>query len=321
MTGLERIGVYGWPWGRTPPTIDGVAELACHAERLGFDSVHTGWHATLPTDWIYAAFGNRYIVDPFVVLPVIVERTSRIRVGLNAAPLPSRHPFTWAQYLASLDVHSGGRTIAGVAAGWWADDFRIGGVTLKGRGARMDEALDIVTRLWAGRASTQPDGFWDAAGLELDPKPVQQPQPLWVGGGDRSIERTARFASALMPLFMSPKSVHELRAKLQEAAERHGRHVELALMTCAVVSDDENYLEREARPKLHELASFNEVPEAPDDCVVCGPPERCADQVRRFFDAGVDYLVLDYQFFGLESADFARAQMSRFAETVAPLLR
>jgi alkanesulfonate monooxygenase SsuD/methylene tetrahydromethanopterin reductase-like flavin-dependent oxidoreductase (luciferase family) len=92
------------------------------------------------------------------------------------------------------------------------------------------------------------------------------------------------------------------------------------MMTCAVVSEDENYLEREARPKLHELASFTEAPEAPDDCVVCGPPARCADQVRRFFDAGIDYLVLDYQYFGLENGDFAKEQMSRFAETVAPLL-
>ena len=81
-------------------------------------------------------------------------------------------------------------------------------------------------------------------------------------------------------------------------------------------SDDEG----SARPKLLELASFDAAPEPHEDRVVCGPPGHCADQVRRLFEAGIDYLVLDFQYFGLESADFAREQISRFAESVAPLL-
>jgi alkanesulfonate monooxygenase SsuD/methylene tetrahydromethanopterin reductase-like flavin-dependent oxidoreductase (luciferase family) len=314
VTGLERIGVYVWPWGATPPTVGSIAEQAAHAERLGFDSVHIGCHTTLPTSWIYAGFGNRSIVDQLVVLPVIVERTAHVRVALNAAPLPTRHPFLWAQYLASLDVHSGGRTIAGLAAGWWTDDFRIGGASQAERGARMDEALDVVTRLWAGEAITEPGRFWDAVGLALDPRPLQQPLPVWVGGSERSLERAARFGSAWMPVFKSPASLRDLRTKLDKAAARHGRRVELAVMTCAVVSDDDGYLEREARPKLLELASFDGPPEDPEACVVCGSSESCAEQVRRLFEAGADYVVLDFQLFGLESEARAREQMSRFAE-------
>jgi alkanesulfonate monooxygenase SsuD/methylene tetrahydromethanopterin reductase-like flavin-dependent oxidoreductase (luciferase family) len=314
VTGLDRIGVYVWPWGTTPPTVDGIAEQAAHAERVGFDSVHVGCHTTLPTSWIYAELGNRSIVDPLVVLPVIVERTTRVRVALNAAPLPTRHPFLWAQYLASLDVHSGGRTIAGLAAGWWADDFRIGGASIRERGARMDEALGVVTRLWAGEPIAEPGRFWDATGLALDPRPVRQPLPVWVGGSERSIARAARFGSAWMPLFRSPASVRGLRTKLDEAAARHGRQVELAVMTCAVVSDDDRYIEREARPKLLELASFDGAPAEPEACVVCGPPAVCVEQVYRLFEAGADYVVLDFQLFGLESPAFAREQMSRFAD-------
>lgn len=157
----------------------------------------------------------------------------------------------------------------------------------------------------------------DAAGLVLDPRPVRQPLPVWVGGSDRAIERAARFGSAWMPLFRSPESVRSLRTKLDAAAVRHGRRVELAVMTCAVVSDDDDYLEREARPKLLELASFEGTPEESEACVVCGPPERCAEQVHRLFEAGADYVVLDFQLFGLARAATAREQMSRFAEVSA----
>ena len=147
MSVLDRFGVYLFPWGKRPSTIDGLAELACQAERLGFDSVHVPWHFTLPDNWIFPAFENRFLVDPLVLLPVLVERTSRLRVSLNTAILPTLHPFFWAQYLASLDVQSGGRTIAGAAIGWWPDDFKVGGGSLKERGGRMDEALEAVTRL------------------------------------------------------------------------------------------------------------------------------------------------------------------------------
>src|SRR5919201_1164497 len=194
MSALDRFGVYLFPWGRRPPSVASLVELACHAERLGFESVHVPWHFTLPDTWIFPAFANRFLVDPLVLLPVLVERTSRLRISLNTAILPTLHPFFWAQYLASLDVQSRGRTIAGAAIGWWPDDFRVGGGSLKERGGRMDEALDAVTRLWGGLPIERAGRFWDLTGLELDPRPLQQPLPVWIGGGGRAGGRAARRA-------------------------------------------------------------------------------------------------------------------------------
>jgi alkanesulfonate monooxygenase SsuD/methylene tetrahydromethanopterin reductase-like flavin-dependent oxidoreductase (luciferase family) len=319
MSVLDRVGVYLFPWGKRPPGVASLVELAQHAERLGFDSVHVPWHFTLPNSWIFPGFGNRFLLDPLVVLPALVERTSRIRVSLNTAILTTLNPFFWAQYLASLDVQSGGRTIAGAAIGWWPDDFRVGGGALRERGRRMDEALEAVTRLWAGEPIEEPGRFWDLSGLALDPRPVQQPLPLWIGGGERSIERTARSASALMPLDMTPEEVRALRARLDDAAERHGRRIGLAMMNYLAVSDEPGFLER-VRPQLDACIAFDKAAPDPEASALVGSPERCAEQVRRFFDAGLDYIVLDCQFHGLEDAEYAREQMSRFAEDVAPLL-
>jgi alkanesulfonate monooxygenase SsuD/methylene tetrahydromethanopterin reductase-like flavin-dependent oxidoreductase (luciferase family) len=318
--GLARFGVYVFPWGVQTATSDSLVDLALHAEKLGFDSVHVPWHFTLPTTWIFPEFGNRYILDPLVVAPAIVERTSRIRVSLNAVILPTLHPFAWAQYLSSLDVQSGGRTIAGLAVGWWPEDFQVGLSPPRERGARMDEGLELVTRLWAGEPIDAPGRFWDASGLSLDPRPVQQPLPIWIGGGEKSIERAARHASALMPLDMTPETARALRTRLDDAAARHQRTVALTMMNYLAVSDDAPRLAREIRPKLLHLMAFEKEGGDVEESTFVGSPAAVAEQAQRFFAAGVDYVVLDCQLHGWETAEFAKEQMTRFAEDVAPLL-
>jgi alkanesulfonate monooxygenase SsuD/methylene tetrahydromethanopterin reductase-like flavin-dependent oxidoreductase (luciferase family) len=317
---LARFGVYLFPWGKEPPRTHSIVDLAVHAERLGFDSVHVPWHFTLPNTWIFPEFGNRYLLDPLVVLPTIVERTSRIRVSLNTGILPILHPFAWAQYLSSLDVQSGGRTIAGLAVGWWPDDFRVGLSSLRERGARMDEGLELVIRLWKGDPIEAQGRFWDASGLALDPRPVQQPLPIWIGGGEKSIERAARHASALMPLDMTPETARALHSRLDEAAARHSRMVTLAMMNYLVVSDDVGWLEREIRPKLIRLMEFEKESGDVEESLLVGSPAHVAEQVQRFFAAGVEYIVLDCQLQGWETGAFAKEQMTRFAEDVVPLL-
>jgi alkanesulfonate monooxygenase SsuD/methylene tetrahydromethanopterin reductase-like flavin-dependent oxidoreductase (luciferase family) len=319
-TVLDRVGVYLFPWGKEPPTVQSIAALAADAEALGFDSVHVPWHFTLPDNWIFPEFGNRFLLDPLVALPAIVAATSRIRVSLNTAILPVLHPFLWAQYLATLDAMSGGRTIAGAAIGWWPDDFSIGGASLKERGARMDEALDVVTRLWAGDPITEAGRFWDCRGLALDPRPTSQPLPIWVGGGLGSVARTARLASALMPLDLDPDEVRTVyRPALDAAAERHGRPLELAVMSYAAIADSDEIAPATAE-KLRVLMSFQRDDREGEESLLVGSPERCAARLRALFEAGVDYLVLDCQFHGWESEGYARDQLRRFAEQVAPLV-
>jgi alkanesulfonate monooxygenase SsuD/methylene tetrahydromethanopterin reductase-like flavin-dependent oxidoreductase (luciferase family) len=319
VAALDRFGVYVFPWGRRPPTVDELADLACHAEQLGFDSVHVPWHFTLPDTWIFPGFGNSFILDPLVVLPTVARRTSRIKIGFSSAILPTLHPYFWAQYVASLDVQTNGRVIAGAAVGWWPDDFTIGGSSLRERGKRMDEALEAVTRLWRGEPIESPGRFWDVRGLTLDPRPADMP-PIWIGGGEKSIERTARWADTLMPLDMTPEQVRELRAKLDDAAARHDRdRLGLAMMNYLAISDELGWSER-VGPSIAKCMAFDKEAGDPEESTFVGRPDRVAELAQQLFDAGMDYIVLDTQFHGLEDVEFAKEQMSRFAEQVAPLL-
>jgi alkanesulfonate monooxygenase SsuD/methylene tetrahydromethanopterin reductase-like flavin-dependent oxidoreductase (luciferase family) len=314
---LEKFGVFVFTFGKRPPTIDSIVDMARHAENLGFDSVQTAWHFTVPTEG--AHWDNRFILDPFVVLPVLAAKTNRIRISLNSGILPVLHPFMWAQYLASLDVVSGGRTIPALAVGWWREDFQVGLADVKERGKRFDAALEILTKLWKGESGDSSSNFWDVQGLRLDPLPSQD-MPLWIGGNEKSIDRAGRWADALNPLWPTLEQVRSVyRPGLDAAAEKYGRkRVDLALLNfCLVVEkeDKPEWLRDRVRPLLQQHLRRD-----PDQSIVYGTPEQCAENISTLFAAGVDYIVFETNFHGWETEEFGKEQMSRFVDDVVPLL-
>lgn len=321
---LEKFGFYIFPWGKQPPSIEKLIDLAKFGEQLGFDSVHIPYHLTLPTTWIFPEFKNRAIADPLVAFPAVIQGTSRIKVSFNSAVLPLFPPYFWAKYFATCDHLSHGRLVPGVAVGWWEEEFALAGVELRSRGRRTDEALEIMVRLWTEESVTFEGKFYHLKDVGLEPKPFQAPYPpLLLGGSLPSAERAARYGKYLMPLNPAPSQVRELiKPRLQELCRQYGRQVELAIMNYIVVSDDQNWIAREVYPRLQAcVGGTRNAPIKPEDVAIYGSPEECAQRIRELHDAGVDYFIIDFQFHGLETEDFAKEQMTRFVERVLPLLR
>lgn len=308
------FGVFSFTWGVDRPSADAVVGLAQYAEDLGFDSVHVAWHFTYPAP---SAWGNRYLLDPFVVLPIIVRRTKTINVALNAGLLPLMHPFVWAQYLSSLDVASGGRVIPVFAIGYWEQDLQVGMAKTAERGKRFEEGLGIIRKLQLGQEISERGNFWDARGLSLNPRPISP--TLWIGGHEPQIERAARYADALNPTHRSPREFRDIfRGALDEAAAKYDRKVRLVQLADLLVLDksDDPTAVRDRWMPLVEKGTKGRG----SDAAIAGTPEQCADVIMRTFEAGVDYILLDPNFHGKESKAFAKEQMTRFAEAVVPRL-
>lgn len=331
MAVLDRFGVYAFPWGTSAPTVDSLVEYAKFAEELGFESVQLPWHFTLPDVRIFPSFGNKVMIDPLVALPAIAAATSRVRIGINAVVLPTIHPFIWTKYFATLDQASQGRVIAGVAVGWWEQDFSAAGVSLRGRGKRMDEALAIMHDLWVGKEITEAGDFYDARGLTIEPRPVQDVPPIWVGGGLKSIDRALKWGSTLSPVNAGFEQVeNDYRPALDRAAHETGKRTQLACVNYILVVDDPTELHNYFRPRM--LARVNEISveevlaaepgtlREPDELIIWGTAQECATKIQRYFDVGVDYLVIDFNLHGMESEEFGKEQMSRFVNEVVPLL-
>lgn len=311
---LERIGAYVFPWGVEPPTVDDMVTTARHVEDLGYGSLQTAWHFS----GLDAKYGNTFNLDPLVVTPILAAETRRIPISINSIILPILHPYFWARYFANLDIVAGGRIIPGVALGWSPFDFRIGLSNSKQRGRRFNEALDVYSRLTHGEPIEEPGEFWDATGLALDPA-ARGDLPLWIGAGEKSIDRAGRWATGLNPTRCSIEQVRNYRAGLDEAGERHGRRVDLIVtQTCAIAlaTDSEEWQQQ------HLWGPLDERPKDRDcDGSLVGSAETCADRLRAQFEAGADYVLLEFDFHGAApGGEPAREQMTRFVEHVLPLV-
>src|SRR2546421_10507805 len=108
--------------------------LAQLAEELGYEEVTVGHHHFLP--------GN--MADPLTLMAAVAARTSTLRVGTGIFQLPIHNPVRVAEQVATIDEMSGGRIRLGVGLGWGPLEYPVHGSNLRPRGARMEEAREIL---------------------------------------------------------------------------------------------------------------------------------------------------------------------------------
>lgn len=187
----------------SPEASIGTARLA---EELGYASVWVSDHILVPEQ-----FGSEYgpeFLDPFVCLSFAAAETSRVKLGTTVVVVPVRSPFAQAKMLSTLDYLSGGRVIFGIGVGWDHEEFEALGVPFAERGALTDEYLDIMRELWCSDAPVFDGHYHQFRGAAFEPKPVQQPISIWVGGyGPAAVRRTARLGDAWHPSEMSPEKI------------------------------------------------------------------------------------------------------------------
>ena len=143
-----RFGLFGINFGScADPEVQRRVALA--AEEAGFESIWTGEHVALPVE------GNPVptpaetpFLDSVVALTRVAALTTRLRLGTGILVLPHHNPILVAKTLATLDVVSNGRVIAGFAAGYAEPEFRALGVRFDRRGAITDEYLRAIRALW-----------------------------------------------------------------------------------------------------------------------------------------------------------------------------
>lgn len=179
-----KLGIFGINTGpcAAPET---AAKVARAAEEAGFESVWTGEHVVLPDPQAppSPAPPEHPMLDPAVALAFLAGQTERLRLATGIIILPQRNPVVLAKELASLDVLSGGRLIAGVAAGYLKQEFDAIGTPFETRGARTDEFIDVLRALWTEEKPAFDGPTVQFGGIDAQPRPVQTPHPPIVIGG------------------------------------------------------------------------------------------------------------------------------------------
>ena len=164
--------------------------------------------------------------EMMTTLTWIAGFTERIKLGTAVAVLPIRNAVQNARILATLDVYSGGRVLYGVGVGWLREEAEAMGMPWDRRGARSEEHIALLRTLWCAEGDLVEfhGEFHDLPPMDPEPRPVQRPIPILVGGhSDIALERAGRIGDGWIAAQMSPERVAEHWPKVQAAAERAGR--------------------------------------------------------------------------------------------------
>jgi probable F420-dependent oxidoreductase len=217
---------------RTGTTGEMVLDAARLAENVGLDGIIAGDHVT------FYGYGN----DGLVTLTAAAAVTTRIELKTAVYLLPLRHPVPVALQVAQLDQLSMGRFVLGIGVGGEdPHEFWSSGVDPATRGARTNEAMRIIKRLW-----TEDHVSFDGKHFQLDdvtlyPKPFR-PVPIFVGGrSDAALRRAGRLGDGYTGIWLTPERFAQAGERIREVAEAAGRdpsEIEMGMQFWTSVSDD-----------------------------------------------------------------------------------
>lgn len=179
-----KLGMYGINMGACLDPETAIRTAIC-AETAGFDSLWTAEHVVLPEPRTPESPipASTPLLDPAIALAHLASHTTSIRLATGIIILPQRSPAVLAKELASLDVLSGGRLIFGLGTGYIPKEFAAVGVPFEERGARTDEAIDVIRSLWVDATPHYVGKYFRVVEVDAYPRPIQKPHPPIVVGG------------------------------------------------------------------------------------------------------------------------------------------
>jgi probable F420-dependent oxidoreductase len=199
-----KIGVT-FPQNEFSGDAGAIKEFAQTIEGLGFSSFLAYDHVLSADASSRPGFSGAYdLTDPFheifVLFGFVAAITERVELVSGVLILPQRQTALVAKQAAEVDILSNGRLRLGIGVGWNEVEFEGLGMDFSTRGARSEEQIHLLRRLWT-EDTLSFEGRWDRidrAGIV--PLPVQRPIPIWIGGYvEAARERAGRLADGYFP--------------------------------------------------------------------------------------------------------------------------
>lgn len=311
---------YGYGYGMQPgepPSHTDFLSFIEKVEQAGFDSF-----------WIddHIAFRGNFL-ESLAALAAAAARTERITLGSLVYLLPLRRPAIAAKAAATVDLLSGGgRFIFGVGVGGEeAREFEVCGVPKKERGARTDEAIEVLRKLWTGETVSHNGRFFRFPDARQSPAPSSPGgPPIWVGGRSEAAQRRAALlADGYAPYLFSPsryekglEHVRRLAAEAGRALDDPQRPWTPALHLFVNLRENEDEALEQGAENLS-MRYGMDMRDAATRYMLHGPVARCAEKIGAFHEAGVRHFIFKAAAPAAEEAE----HMMRLAEELLPELK
>jgi F420-dependent oxidoreductase-like protein len=245
-------------------------------ERFWTDTDELGYHGV----WNYDHFYGLYLAGQPLELPTLegwttlaamAKVTKRARIGCMVTGVTYRHPALLANMAVSVDHISGGRLEFGIGAAWHEPEHLTYGIDFPSAGTRiamLDEACEIIRRLWTEDKVDHDGRFWKLDGAICEPKPVQEHLPIVIGGSGP--KKTLRVVAKHADEWNAPAATADEYRRLAAILEEH----------CAEVGRDPKEIKRSVQMFLF----------SNDDATIAGVPR----ELDALEEAGVQHVVLSF---------------------------
>jgi F420-dependent oxidoreductase-like protein len=246
-------------WPNPSQSFDDVIELSRHVEKTGWDGV-----------W-YADHFMPNAPDTSTPWPEAWMTLSAIRIGTLVAGNTYRHPAVLAKMAATLDHITGGRVVLGLGAGWQENEHKQYGIpfyTTAERLGRLDEACQVIKRLYSEQKSNFAGKYYQLDDASLEPKPVQKTLPLLVGGGGEKV--TLRITAQYADEWNVWGTVDTLKSKMAildghcKKVGRDPKSIQRSAVALLFMSDDAAYVKKMRESKIPQATIIGSVAEVRD---------------------------------------------------------
>jgi probable F420-dependent oxidoreductase len=241
------------------------AELARELEARGFESLWLPEHTHIPVSrrTPYPLGGDLpkeywHAYDPFVGLMAAAAATERLRIATGICLLIERDPITTAKEVATLDRLSNGRFLFGIGGGWNAEEMENHGTTYKTRWRLLRERVLAMKEIWTKEEAEFHGEFVNFDKIWAYPKPVQQPHPPIIMGGDgpTTFDRVIDYCDGWLPISFTGGNMAERIALLKQRAEAAGRDPNMIGVTVSAVKPERAIVEELVRAGAERVNFF-----------------------------------------------------------------
>jgi F420-dependent oxidoreductase-like protein len=270
-------------------------------EELGFESL---WRS----DHFFSFFGGSRTIDSLdtmIAHTYTAMASSRIRFGPLVLSMTFRQPAVLARMAAAIDQLSNGRFILGVGAGWNTIEHEAYGIELPPVKQRMDnleESIQVIKALYENDSANFDGKIYHLKDAPLNPKPVQRPMPLLIGGGgeQRTLKMVARYATEWNGPITQGLDVYKRKSEILEkhceAVKRDPATIERSAMTGYISGASQAEVDRKVQAAIENAPErFRRADGRPPMTALWGTPSQIVEQIEELEDAGIDRIMVQHR--------------------------